>query len=203
MTIMAAVSATGHYIQPMIIYPGQQFSYNPLEGFEEAAMGRSDNGWMDSEVFTSWLTEVFIPEIEARHVKKPVLLLLDGHKTHITMKASNICVQHGIELYCLLEHSSHLTQPLDLRLFGNLKQSWREAVRAYQSENNGEFVTKQTFARVFKRAWLKSTMVEAAVKGFQCSGIFPLNPQRVLDSVKLTQSTIFTDDSSVAMTTVT
>jgi hypothetical protein len=70
MTIMAAASAVGHYIQPMIIFPGQRFSYNPLDGFEEAAMGRSETGWMDSEVFTSWLKDVFIPGIEARHVKK-------------------------------------------------------------------------------------------------------------------------------------
>ena len=123
MTIMAASSAAGHYIQPMIIYPGQRFSYNPLEGFEKAALGRSENGWMDSELFTSWLKEVFIPGVEARHIKKPVLLLLDGHKTHITTKASDICVQHGIELYCLLEHSYHLTQSLDLRLYGILKQA--------------------------------------------------------------------------------
>jgi hypothetical protein len=51
MTIMAAASAVGHYIQPMIIYPGQRFAYNPLKGFEEAAMGLSENGWMNSEVF--------------------------------------------------------------------------------------------------------------------------------------------------------
>lgn len=194
MTIMAAASAVGHYIQPMIIYPGQRFSYNPLEGFEEAALGRSDNGWMDSEVFTSWLQEVFIPGVEARQVKKPVLLLIDGHKTHVTMKASDICVENGIEMYCLLEHSSHLTQPLDLRLFGLLKQSWREAVRKYQSENIGEFVTKQTFAKVFKQAWTKSATIEAAVKGFQESGIFPWNPQRVAESVKLVPSSIFINE---------
>ena len=35
----------------MIIYPGRRFSYNSLAGFEEVAFGRSENGWMDSEVF--------------------------------------------------------------------------------------------------------------------------------------------------------
>ena len=54
MTVMAAASASGHFIPPMIIYPGQRFSYNPLDGFEEAAFGRSENGWMDSEVFIGW-----------------------------------------------------------------------------------------------------------------------------------------------------
>ncbi|KAH3864128.1 hypothetical protein DPMN_027142 [Dreissena polymorpha] len=102
---MAAASAVGHYIQPMIIFPVQRFSYKPLHGFEEAAMGRSETGWVDSVVFTSWLKDVFIPRIEAWHVKKRVLLIIDGHNTHTTMRASDVCVKSGIEWYCLLEHS--------------------------------------------------------------------------------------------------
>ena len=111
MTVMAAVSASGHFITPMIIFPGQRFSYNPLEGFEEAAFGRSENGWMDSEVFVCWLKNVFIPGVNAHQVKKPILLLIDGHNTHVTMEASDTCIENGIELYCLLEHSSHVLQP--------------------------------------------------------------------------------------------
>ena len=113
MTVMAAASASGHFIPPMIIYPGQRFSYNPLDGFEEAAFGRSENGWMDSEVFIGWLKNVFIPAVNARMVKKPLILFIDGHKTHVTMEASDACIGNGIELYCLLEHSSHIIQPLD------------------------------------------------------------------------------------------
>ena len=46
MTVMAAASASGHFIPPMIIYPGQRFSYNPLDGFEEAAFGgQRMDGW--------------------------------------------------------------------------------------------------------------------------------------------------------------
>ena len=191
MTVMAAASAAGHFIQPLIIFPGQRFSYNPLEGFEEAALGRSENGWMDSEVFIGWLVNVFIPGIEERNVKKPVLLLIDGHKTHVSMEASDTCIAHGIELYCLLEHSSHLMQPLDLRFFGQLKMAWRHSVRDFQLANIGEFVTKQTFARVFKQAWVKATTIEAAIRGFVEAGLFPLNPSRVLESVKLQPSQVF------------
>ena len=39
--------------------------------------------------------------------------------------------------------------------------------------NIGEFVTKQTFARVFKLAWQKSCRVEVAVNRFAEAGIFP------------------------------
>ncbi|XP_052232365.1 uncharacterized protein LOC127845476 [Dreissena polymorpha] len=194
MTVMAAASASGHFVTPMIIYPGQRFAYDPLDGFEEAAFGRSENGWMDCEVFVCWLKNVFIPDINARQVKKPVLLLIDGHSTHITMKASDTCLENGIELYCLLEHSSHLIQPLDLRFFGTLKAAWRQSVRDWQTHNVGQFVTKQNFARVFKQAWTASTTVDAAVKGFHESGLFPFDPTKVMHSMKLQPSAIFSGE---------
>lgn len=96
---------------------------------------------------------------------------MDVHSTHISLQASDICVENGIELYCLLEHSSHIMQPLDLRLFATLKQHWKEAVWAYHVENIGSFVTKRNFAQVFHSAWEKSATFAivatiVAIKGF-------------------------------------
>ncbi|KAH3873235.1 hypothetical protein DPMN_036464 [Dreissena polymorpha] len=94
-------------------------------------------------------------------------------------------------MYCLLEHSSHIMQPLDLRLFAVLKQKWKDAVREFQVENIGEFFTKRTFATVFMSAWEKSTTIEVALKGFMEAGLFQLNPERVAKSVKLAASSMF------------
>ena len=44
-TVIVAVSAAGQYLTPMLVFPGQRFSYNPLQGFPEAFLGRSQNGW--------------------------------------------------------------------------------------------------------------------------------------------------------------
>ena len=191
LTVLACASANGHFCPPMIVYPGQRFSFEPLDGFEDAHMGRSETGWMDSELFCHWLLTCFIPALESRCVKRPVILFLDGHSTHVSLEASDICVANGIELYCLLEHSSHIMQPLDLRLFSVLKQNWKEAVRAFQVENVGEFVTKRTFAKVFRSAWEKSAQIEIAVKGFVEAGLFPFCPERVTKSVKLEPSRLF------------
>ena len=148
---MACASAAAHFLKPMIVFPGQRFNYNPLHGFEEAFLGRSDNGWMDTELFFTWLKEVFLPEINRRQVKRPVLLLVDGHTTHTKLESSKLCSQENIILYCLLEHSSHIMQPLDLRLFSALKESWKFSVRAFQMEHPGELVTKQIFQGFLRR----------------------------------------------------
>lgn len=151
---------------------------------------------MDAEVFVKWLQNVFVPAADARNVKKPVLLLIDGHSTHVTYEASSICIANGKELYCLLEHASHILQPLDLRLFNTLKTNWRQAVCDWQSEHVGEFVTKSLFARVFKHAWERSTTLEIAIKEFQEEGIYPLDPSVVTKSVKITPSQMFHEATS-------
>ena len=52
--VLACMSASAHYLPPLIVFPGQRFAKNMLEGFEEAVLGRSDNGWMDSDLFAMW-----------------------------------------------------------------------------------------------------------------------------------------------------
>jgi hypothetical protein len=77
--LLACVGAIGHNIKPMIVYPGERVRANILEGFQEAVIGRSPNEWMESELFLTWLTDLFIPDLYERQVKRPILLLVDGH----------------------------------------------------------------------------------------------------------------------------
>ncbi|XP_060578915.1 uncharacterized protein LOC132735898 [Ruditapes philippinarum] len=190
-TVLACMSAAGYYPKPLIVYPGKRFATNPLEGFPEAVMGRTENGWMDSELFVTWLRDVFVPALDDRAIKRPVVLFVDGHSTHSTLSASKFCREQEIILYCLLEHASHLMQPCDLKLFSSLKESWKSAVRAYQISNIGEYVTKAKFASVFKTAWIKSTTIEIATKGFRDSGLFPLDSRKVLGTSKMEPSQVF------------
>ena len=61
-TVLACMSATTHFLPPMIVYPGERFhGYNPVGKFESAILGRSKSGWMDSELFLSWFRDNFIP----------------------------------------------------------------------------------------------------------------------------------------------
>ena len=64
-------------VPPMHIFPGKRFSYNPLEGAVAGAyMGRSDNGWMVTQLFYGWLANHFVSHIPPEH---PVLKIVDGH----------------------------------------------------------------------------------------------------------------------------
>ena len=51
-----------------------------------AYFGRSDSGWMNTELFYDWLKEHFIPRTATI---RPIVLLIDGHKSHINIDTSN------------------------------------------------------------------------------------------------------------------
>ena len=108
-TTLACINAAGQSIPPMHIFPGQRFHYNPLQdGVNGAYMGRSESGWMDSGLFCGWLSGHFTPSIPPA---RPVVLLLDGHSSHINLEAAKFARENGILLYCFPPHTTHALQP--------------------------------------------------------------------------------------------
>jgi hypothetical protein len=84
----------------------------------------------------------------------------------------------------------------DIALFSALKGTWKQAVRDYQISNVGEFVTRVKFAKVFKSAWESACPVDISVKGFRDSGLFPFDPTKVLDTLKMEPSRVFRKEQS-------
>ena len=59
-TLLCCVSAAGFPLHPMIIYaksfPGGQYRF---QGPDDALYAKSDSGWIDSELFLTWLKKIF------------------------------------------------------------------------------------------------------------------------------------------------
>ena len=171
---ITTLCASGNVIPPLHIFSGQRFHYNPLEKCVLGAyFGKSEKGWMTTELFYGWVANHFILNIPPGC---PIILLVDGHSTHIDIEVSKFCNKNGILLYCLPAHSSLITQPLDVGFYGPLKQAWKKAVVEYSSNNIGKSVTKQTFAQVFKVAWENTVKASTViVNSSHSAGIFPVN----------------------------
>ncbi|KAL8586989.1 hypothetical protein ACOMHN_062400 [Nucella lapillus] len=198
-TVLACVSASGEVLDPLIIFPGKRFGYDPLEGFPEAHFAKSDNGWIDGEIFATWLKTAFIPA--TNHLPRPVILFLDGHKTHVTMAVSDVCRDKGIILYQLPSHSSHVVQPLDLTTFKPLKKAWRDEVMRFQ-EAESDTVGKKDFAKLLKVAWKNGIDPDVVISGFRAAGIYPWNPDHV-DLTKLGPSRLYATEVTETATEVT
>nr|XP_053616420.1 uncharacterized protein LOC128678701 [Plodia interpunctella] len=89
-TVMFTFSASGETCPPMVVYKYQRIPQKVAEGIPTGwGVGRSDNGWMTSELFFEYIANVFYPYLQRRGIKLPVIYFLDGHKTHLTYEVSN------------------------------------------------------------------------------------------------------------------
>ena len=52
---------------------------------------------------------------------RPVLLIFDGHSSHITIDVIEYARSNGLHLLCLPSHTSHILQPLDVGVFKSFK----------------------------------------------------------------------------------
>nr|CAI5863634.1 unnamed protein product [Callosobruchus analis] len=179
-TVIFAFSASGQISVPMIIYPYVRFpekiakSINP-----EWGIGRSAKGWMTSETFYEYIANVFHPYLVKHNVKFPVILFLDGHKSHLNYSLSILCKNLQIELFALYPNSTRILQPCDVAVFRPLKDAWRRTVREWDEEHPAEVLNKVTFAPVVEKAIKSSIKAETLVNGFRACGLFPFDPNAI------------------------
>ena len=67
--------------------------------------GMSENGWIDQELYNNWLEKIFIPNIPSY---RPVILLLDGYKSHYTPEAISLAANQDIILFCIPPNTTHM-----------------------------------------------------------------------------------------------
>ena len=92
------------------------------------------------------------------------------------------CEAHGIIVFCLPPHSTHLLQPLDVGLFGPLQQHYRKAVEGFfLTTSHG--INRDIFFLLYKQARVKTYTVENIKAAFKVTGIVPLNPRVVLSQL--------------------
>ena len=81
----------------------------------------SENGWVNHELFSFFLTEHFMTHVVSHH---PLLLLLDGHSTHFEPRSLEFAAKHDMIIFRHPPHTTHVCQPLDCSLFKPLKVQW-------------------------------------------------------------------------------
>jgi hypothetical protein len=119
-TVVCCMSASGNYVPPMLVYPRKNMTSTlQKNGPIGASYKCSKSGWMNADLFLSWLTHF------EKHTKPtaidPILLVLDNHNSHISIAAYDYCKENNIHMVSLPPHTSDHLQPLDLTFFGPLK----------------------------------------------------------------------------------
>ena len=103
-TVVACGNAAGHVLPPMVILKGERFNHEWTVGeVPNTLYGMNESGWIDQELYNSWLDKLFIPNIPPH---RPVILLLDGHKSHYTPEAISLAATACLGTFATsLEHT--------------------------------------------------------------------------------------------------
>ncbi|XP_065314510.1 uncharacterized protein LOC135923598 [Gordionus sp. m RMFG-2023] len=174
MTLAISVNALGNSIPPMFIYPRKKFYDHYLRDGPVGCIGVSNgSGWMLAEDFIYFLNH-FIKYTKPSQDKK-VLLILDNHKSHQSIEVIELCSDSGIVLLTLPPHCTHKLQPLDRTVFGPLKKYYNSALDAWMRMHPEKSFTIYDIPGVVKNVLPKVTSASNIQKGFESSGIWPLN----------------------------
>lgn len=192
LTVLVTFNARGDLCPPLIVFPYIRPPKSVTDSMPDHwSLGRSETGWMKGEVFFEYIVNDFNSWLEENEIQKPVLLLVDGHKAHMSLMLSSMCETLGIILYALPPNTTHMLQPADVSVFAPLKANWKKVVRNFlnQPENINKSVTKNNFCLLFKQIIEQPQMSTNIKNGFRKCGLFPLNPDAI-DYTKCVQNTL-------------
>ena len=104
--------------------------------------------------------------------ERPIILIVDGHKSHENIKLIDCASNNDVILLCLPPHTTRALQPLDVAIFKSLKAHFSRALRAWCFTKKDFIVTKRDFARVVKEPFEMSFSISNIKSGFAKCGIY-------------------------------
>ena len=176
-TMPCGASGAGFPLPPMIIYP-KAFHGGPytVAGPDDAVYAKSESGWVDSDLFLSWLKKSFL---KFAVPQRPLILFVDGHSSHVTLDVIDLARENDVIILCFPPHTTHALQPLDVAVFKSLKDFFSKSVWALCFAKKNFIVSKREFARVVKGPIERAFSIPNFKAGFAKSGIFPFNPNAI------------------------
>ncbi|XP_060593109.1 uncharacterized protein LOC132747678 [Ruditapes philippinarum] len=131
----------------------------------------SESEYMDGEIFFEWFVKCFIPNCGK---ERPVCLIMDNHDSHITLPLVEKAIENNIILIGLPAHTTHILQPLDVKIIGPLKNRFNTIAERCGFLSQGFTISKAKFPLLLSYAIDQTT--PASVKdAFKTTGIYPLS----------------------------
>lgn len=182
LTVLFMFSADGTRAPPMIMYPfkkdlPKRIVNNTPTGW---GIGVSDSGWMTTETFYEYITNIFYLWLVKENIEFPVVVFMDNHSSHLNLPLVTFCREKQIELIMLAPNSTHIMQPLDIAFFHPFKVAWKKCVPKWKSQQSIMRIKKEDFPHVLKFT-LDSMRDERniIISGFRASGLYPFNPKMI------------------------
>lgn len=155
-TVACAVNATGNAVPPMFIFPRVRFKDSLMNGSPGSIGHCTKSGWMNEDAFVAFL-EHFIRHTNCS-TDHPVLLILDNHESHISLKSVTIAKENR-----------------DKTVYGPLKTYYNQAMDGWMRSHPRRTVSIYEVPELVKQAFLSAMSPTNITSGFRATGIFPFN----------------------------
>ena len=177
-TVLCCCSAAGSSIPPLVIFQRANLLKSLTIGEVAGTMYglNPESGWINGEILTEWFIRHFLVYAPAG---RPLLLLIDGHKSHYNPNFIREAAKHGVIVFCLPPNTTHVSQPLDSTCFHSLKRFWTEACDDYMGSHPDKVVTIYQFSELFASAFTKTFTPRNITSSFRVTGVFPPNRKAI------------------------
>lgn len=182
-------SAAGLPTPPMLIHAFKRMPANILNSNPKKWSVRiSDSGWQTQVTFFDYLTNIFYNFLLEEKVKLPIILFIDGHKSHVSLDLSEFCASHQIELIALYPNSTHITQPMDVGVFKPLNSSWVKKAKEWRVGEEYAKIQRKDVGPILKTAIEAIDYSDLLKEAFRKFGLHPftvdnIDFSRILPSV--------------------
>lgn len=185
-SVMFAATTDGQLLPPYVIYKSAHLYDTWTEGGPPGTRyNRSSSGWIDGQLFLEWYSKIIIPHCRRLNGKK--VIIGDNLSSYLSSEVIKLSKKHSIDFIFLPPNSTHLTQPLDVVFFRPLKGAWRLVLENWKTcSTKGKLaasINKDSFPSLLKNTLCHfvNKNGENIIAGFEKTGIYPLNRNKVLD----------------------
>ena len=117
----------------------------------------------------------------------PVLLLLDGHYSHLNLEVLYTAARNHVVILCMLAHATHLVQPNDKSFNNTFKQNLDEEFAVMVS--NDLVVQNYDLAFLCKKVLNRENLKNSILSSYCQVGVLPFDHQIVLRVIGNTKFT--------------
>jgi hypothetical protein len=173
-------------LPPYVIYKASRLyaQWCPKNIIKGVVYNGTKSGWTDQDCFFDYLNKLFIPN--TKNIEKPLLMIFDGHYSHLSIKAVRLAIQHNIHLLCLPSHSTHILQPLDIYTLKYVKQQWKQLLWD-RHKSSSTPIEKREFIELFGKLYDYALIPGHCSTAFAKAGIYPYDP-RVINNDRIVKN---------------
>jgi len=145
-------------------------------------------------VWSQWIVGYaghLIKYVQCQDASDTILVLYDGHRSHVAIDLINWAKENNIVLFVLPPHCSHILQPMDAGCFGPLQLKYNQECLSFARANR-RAVTRYDVCGLACKAYASALSPSNVQSAFARAGVYPFKPaEEVIKSLqpKLAPST--------------